>query len=290
LEDRPSSRDEEEAEVDLGLSGRTVVVTGASGGIGRGLVQGFADEGCNVVLASRDEAKCRQVAETCEGRPGRTLVVRTDVTDVSSVEALLATTQDAFGDVHVLVNNAGGVAYPRSWEEKPRDEMEWEVDLNIWGVVHCTNTFGAGMLERGEGAIVNVTSNSALEPSAGNMVANYAGTKGYVMSMSKALAYEWGPRGVRINCVSPGWIVPYEEDHVGAGSFWRKYGYEFFGTPEQMAAAAEGEGSMFNVQGQPIRRIGRPEDIADVALFLASDRARHLTGQLISVSGGAYMP
>ena len=276
--------------MDLGLSGKTVIVTGASGGIGRGLVQGFADEGCNVVLASRDGAKCEEVAASCDGKPGKTLVVATDVTDPASVEQLLAKVHAEFGDVHVLVNNAGGVAYPRNWEEKPRDEMQWELDLNVWGVVNCTNAVGKEMLERGEGSIVNITSNSSLEPSAGNMVANYAGTKGYVNSMTKALAFEWGPKGVRINCVSPGWIVPWEESHVGEGSFWRKYGYDFFGTPDQMAAAAEGEGDMFNVQGQPIRRIGRPEDIADITLFLASERAKHLTGQMVSVSGGAYMP
>nr|MDJ0849891.1 SDR family oxidoreductase [Myxococcota bacterium] len=78
--------------------------------------------------------------------------------------------------------------------------------------------------------------------------------------------------------------------HVGEGSFWRKYGYEFFGTPEQMAEAAEKGEEMFNVGGQPLRRIGRPEDIADLTLFLASERARHVTGQLVSVSGGSYMP
>jgi NAD(P)-dependent dehydrogenase (short-subunit alcohol dehydrogenase family) len=120
-------------------------------------------------------------------------------------------------------------------------------------------------------------------------VATYAGAKGFVMSFSKAIAYEWGPLGVRVNCVAPGWIVPHEKEHVGEGSFWKKYGYEFFGTPEQMAAAAE-SGNLFNVEGQPIRRIGRPEDIANITLFLASERAAHLTGQLVSVSGGAYMP
>lgn len=276
--------------MDLGLSDRTVIVTGASGGIGRGLAQGFADEGCNVVLASRDQAKCEEVAATCDDRPGKALVVPTDVTDTQSVAALIDRTTAEFGDVHVLVNNAGGVAYPRIWEEKPRDEMQWEINLNVWGVVNCTNAVGSQMIERGNGSIINITSNSALEPSAGNMVANYAGTKGYVMSMSKALAYEWGPKGIRINCVAPGWIVPHEEEHVGEGSFWRKYGFDMFGAPDQMAAAAEGEGDLFNVDGQPIRRIGRPEDMADIVLFLASDRARHLTGQLISVSGGAYMP
>ena len=276
--------------MDLELGGKTVVVTGASGGIGRGLVQGFAAEGCNVALASRDEAKMKEVAASCADLPGKTLVVATDVTSRASVEELAVRVRDAFGQVDVLVNNAGGVAYPRAWEEKPQDEIEWEIALNVHGVVNCTNVFGAQMVERGDGSIVNITSNSALEPAAGNMVANYAGTKGYVGSMSKALAFEWGPKGVRINCVAPGWIVPYEESHVGEGSFWRKYGYDFFGTPEQMAAAAEGEGDLFNVENQPIKRIGRPEDIADVTLFLASTRAKHLTGQLISVSGGAYMP
>ncbi len=276
--------------MDLKLAEKTVIVTGASGGIGRGLVQAFAEENCNVVLASRDEAKMKEVEATCADFPGKTLVVGTDVTKVDSVADLISKTQDAFGDVHILVNNAGGVAYPRNWEDKPVDEIEWEISLNIRGVVNCINAVGKAMLERGAGSIVNITSNSALEPSAGNMVANYAGTKGYVGSMSKALAYEWGPKGIRINCVAPGWIVPHEESHVGSGSFWRKYGYEFFGTPEQMATAAEAGESMFNVEGQPIQRIGRPEDIADITLFLASERARHLTGQMISVSGGAYMP
>ncbi len=276
--------------MELGLSGKTVIITGASGGIGRGLVQGFVDEGCDVVLASRDEEKCQEIASSCEGRRGRTLVVRTDVTDPDAVASLMLRSVETFGEIDVLVNNAGGVAYPHAWEEKPQREIEWEMDLNVWGVIHCIQAVGPRMLERGSGVIVNIASNSALEPSAGNQVAHYAGTKGYVLSMSRALAYEWGPRGVRINCVSPGWIVPHEENHVGAGSFWRKYGYEFFGTPEEMAIAAEGEGGLFNVAAQPIRRIGRPEDVADAALFLASERARHLTGQMISVSGGDHMP
>jgi NAD(P)-dependent dehydrogenase (short-subunit alcohol dehydrogenase family) len=190
----------------------------------------------------------------------------------------------------VLVNNAGGVFHPRNFLDKPREEAEWEANLNIWGVYNTTRAIGRGMVERGRGSIINVTSNSALEPAAANMVAFYGGTKGFVMAFSKGLAYEWGPAGVRINCISPGWIVPHQEDHVGEGSFWKKYGYEYFGTPEAMAEAAASGEALFNVASQPIRRIGRPEDIADLALFFASDRSAHLTGQLVSVSGGAYMP
>jgi len=275
--------------VDIGLGGKTVIVTGASGGIGRGLVLGFAREGANGGLASRDADKCREVASAAADLPGETLVHATDVTQRASVDALADAVASRFGEVDVLVNNAGGVYYPRAFLEKPDEEAEWEIALNIHGVVHCTRVFGKPMTERGEGSIVNITSNSALLGEAGNMVANYAGTKGYVQSFSKALAYEWGPLGVRINCVSPGWIVPWEADHVGAGSFWRKYGYEFFGTPEQMAAQAESD-ELFNASSQPLKRIGRPEDIAEITLFLASPLAQHLTGQLVSVGGGAYMP
>ena len=275
--------------MDLGLEGKTVIVTGGSGGIGRGLVLGFAEEGSNVVIATRDAAQGQKVADAAKELSGRTVVIPTDVTDLASVERLARATEDSFGPVDVLVNNAGGVAHPGPFLETPRSNWEWEVNLNVWGVVNCTRTFGAGMVERGYGAIVQITSNSALVPEAGNFVANYGGTKGYVMSLSKALAYEWGPKGVRINCVAPGWIVPWEKDHAGEGSFWKKYGYDLFGTPEAMAkAAAEGE-ALFNVGNQPIRRIGRPEDIAWIAMFLASERAAHITGQLVSVSGGSFM-
>jgi NAD(P)-dependent dehydrogenase (short-subunit alcohol dehydrogenase family) len=275
--------------MDLGLAGRTVIVTGGSGGIGRGLVLGFAAEGARVAIATRDAGKAREVADAAQALPGEVVVVATDVTDRDAVVALASETERRFGPVDVLVNNAGGVAYPRAFLEKPADEARWEVDLNVWGVVHCTEVIGRGMVERGAGAIVQITSNSALAPEAANMVAHYAGAKGFVQAFTRGLAFEWGPRGVRLNCIAPGWIVPEQRDHVGEGSFWKKYGYEFFGTPEQMAERAE-SGELFNVGNQPIRRIGRPEDVANVALFLASERAAHVTGQLVSVSGGSYMP
>jgi NAD(P)-dependent dehydrogenase (short-subunit alcohol dehydrogenase family) len=273
----------------MGLSGRTAIVTGGSGGIGRGLVLGFAAEGANVVIATRDEAQGRKVADAAADLPGRAAVVQTDVTDWDSVQAMTAAAENRFGSIDVLVNNAGGTFQPRPFLEKPREEWQWEIDLNIWGVINCTRAVAPAMIERGSGSIVNITSNSALLGEAATQVENYGGTKGYVMSLSKALAWEWGPAGVRINCIAPGWIVPHAREHAGEGSFWKKFGFEFFGTPDEMAKQAEA-GTLPSVQGQPIRRIGRPEDIADLAVFLASDRAGHLTGQLISVSGGAYMP
>lgn len=276
--------------MDLRLTGKSTIITGGSGGIGRGLVLGFAEEGANVVVATRDAAKGQEVADAAKDLPGDVIVVATDVTNEDAVEAMTETAEKTFGPIDVLVNNAGGVYYPKPFIEKTKEEAEWEANLNIWGVYNCTRAAGRSMLERKTGSVINITSNSALEPEAANHVAFYGGTKGFVMSFTKGLAYEWGPEGVRLNCVSPGWIVPHKQEHVGAGSFWEKYGYEFFGTPEAMAAAAESGEANFNVSSQPIRRIGRPEDIADLTLFFASERSAHLTGQLVSVSGGSYMP
>ena len=108
--------------MDLELENRTVIVTGASGGIGRGLVLAFAREGAHVVLASRDEAKCIEVANAAADLPGETLVLPTDVTDATSVDALVTATHERFGEIDVLVNNAGGVFYPRPFLEKPTEE------------------------------------------------------------------------------------------------------------------------------------------------------------------------
>jgi NAD(P)-dependent dehydrogenase (short-subunit alcohol dehydrogenase family) len=103
------------------------------------------------------------------------------------------------------------------------------------------------------------------------------------------LAYEWAKKGVRVNNICPGWIVPHKSEDVGSGSFWSRFGFEQIGHPEEMQQALE-EGTLFNMSSIPIPRIGRPEDIAYLALFLASDRSSYLTGQLISCSGGVYMP
>jgi NAD(P)-dependent dehydrogenase (short-subunit alcohol dehydrogenase family) len=145
------------------------------------------------------------------------------------------------------------------------------------------------MLSRGKGAIINISSNSGLLGEAAQQVVHYGAAKGFVNSFSKALAYEWGPKGVRVNNIAPGWIVPYKNDDVGPGSFWNRLVVDNRGKPEQMQEALEG-GHLQNMANLPIKRLGRPEDIAYLALFLASDVSGYITGQLISVSGGVYMP
>lgn len=277
--------------MELGLNGKTAVITGGSGGIGRGLVLEFAREGCNVVSASRDEATGRKLAEQAEalGLQGRVLAVSTDVTCRASVDAMLARTHEAFGAVDVLVNNAGGVAHPSGLEMLDQAARRWEIALNIDGVVNCCQAVAEDMLGRATGSIINISSNSSLLGEAAANIAHYGGVKGFVNSFGKALAWEWAKKGVRVNTICPGWIVPYKAEEVGEGSFWNRFGFEVMGKPEEMQAALQ-QGTLYNMSGLPIPRLGRPEDIAHLALFLASGVSGYITGQLISVSGGAYMP
>ncbi len=277
--------------MDLGLSGKTVIVTGGSGGIGRGLLMEFAREGCNVINASRD-MKIGAAIEgdaKSQGLKGTILSVKTDVTDRASVDAMVAVAHEKFGLVDVLVNNAGGVPAQGPFEEMTSETRDWERKLNEDGVINCTQAVAHDMLSRSTGSVINISSNSGLLGEASQQIVHYGAVKGFVNSFSKSLAYEWGPRGVRVNNIAPGWIVPYKNDDVGPGSFWNRLVVDNRGKPEQMQEALEG-GHLQNMANLPIKRLGRPEDIAYLALFLASDVSGYITGQLISVSGGVYMP
>jgi NAD(P)-dependent dehydrogenase (short-subunit alcohol dehydrogenase family) len=277
--------------MDLGLKGKTAIITGGSGGIGRGLVLEFAREGLNVVSASRDEATGKKLTEEAKqlGFSGTVLAIKTDVTNRASVDAMVEQTHQAFGPVDVLVNNAGGVSKPTNFEDFDNESRRWEIALNIDGVVNCCQAVAADMLSRSSGSIVNISSNSSLLGEAAANIVHYGGVKGFVNSFSKALAWEWAKKGIRVNNICPGWIVPRNEEEVGAGSFWNRFGFEQLGKPDAMQEAME-SGTLYNMSGLPIPRLGRPEDIAHLALFLASDLSSYITGQLISVSGGAYMP
>ncbi|MDP6978133.1 MAG: SDR family oxidoreductase [Myxococcota bacterium] len=277
--------------MDLGLEGKVAIITGGSGGIGRGLVMEYAREGCKVISASRDVETGKKIADDAraQGLAGPVLPVATDITDRASVDAMIEQCHDEFGPVDMLVNNAGGVATPSPFEDIDDDSRNWEIDLNVNGVVNCCQAVSKDMLERESGAIVNISSNSSLLGEAAMNVAHYGGLKGFVNSFTKALAWEWAKRGVRVNNICPGWIVPHSADDPGEGSFWNRFGYEQMGRPEDMQKAME-DGTLYNMSGLPIPRLGRPEDIANLSLFLCSNKASYITGQMVSVSGGAWMP
>jgi len=261
--------------MDLNLDGKTVIVTGGGSNIGRGIVLAFAKEKSNIVIADIDEVQGQKVAKEANALGGKSVVIKTDVTDVDSVAAMVKKTVEQFGEIDILVNNAGW-GMDRLFIEKPRAEWEKEVNINFWGVINCTRAVLDQMIERKYGKIISISSD------AGRMgeyrEAVYAGCKGGIIAMSKALARELGRYGINVNVVCPGLTLPENPEHAGESSMWKDTA-QFF-TPDIREKA---------VKLYPLRRLGKPQDVANVVVFLASDVASFITGQTISVSGGYTM-
>ena len=263
--------------MELGLSGKTVVVTGGGSNIGRSIVHAFADEGSNIVIAELDPTQGQRVAQEVEARGtgSRVAVVTTDVTNHDSVNSMVETATAEFGGVDVLVNNAGWTI-DRLFLEKPREEWEREVQVNLWGAINCIHAVLPGMVERQGGSIVCLSSD------AGRMgeyrEAVYSACKAGVIALSKSIARETGRYGLRLNCVCPGLVVPPEEESISETSMWHEMRQVF--TPEARERA---------VRAYPLRRMAEPREIANAVVFLASDAAGFITGQTLSVSGGYTM-
>ena len=245
----------------LNFTGSVVVVTGASKGIGRGIAERFASAGAAVAVHYRSgKAEAESLAASLE----RAIAVGGDLCDPKAVAQLFGEVADELGPVDVLVNNAG--IYPmHSILDAPVDEWQKVMDANVRTTHLCTQAAARSMKDRETGgAIVNVASIEGLRPAP--LHSHYNAAKGGVLMYTQSAALELGTYGIRVNAVSPGLIW-----REGIEQAWPD-GVERF---EERA---------------PLKRLGRPEDIADLALFFASDRSAHLTGQLVSVSGGAYMP
>jgi len=262
--------------MDLNLAGEVVIVTGGGSNIGRAITLAFAGEKSNLVIADIDEKQGRKVAEEAVALGGKAVAIKTDVTSFDSVTAMVKRTLEEFGKIDVLVNNVGWTLN-RLFVEKPRSEWEKEVDLNFWGVVNCTRAVLDHMIERKYGKIVSIGSDAGRMGQ--YMEAVYAACKGGVIAMSKSLARELGRYGININVVCPAATVPENHEHAGELSMWKGQMGQVF-TPEAQEKAAK---------AYPLRRLGKPEDVANVVVFLASDAASFITGQTISVSGGITM-
>jgi 2-hydroxycyclohexanecarboxyl-CoA dehydrogenase len=263
--------------MELGLTGKAVIVTGGGSNIGRAISLAFAKEGSNVVIAEVDETQAQKVASEANalGAGGRTVVIKTDVTKMDQVEAMVKKTVDEFGSVDVLVNNVGWTI-DRLFLEKPREEWQREIDLNFWSDINCIRAVLPHMVERKKGNVVSIGSD------AGRMgeyrEAVYGGCKAAVISMSKTIAREIGRFGVRLNVVCPG-MTPGKPEETGELSLWRG----------EMASVLTPEALEKAVKAYPLRKLGKPEDVANAVVFLASDAASNVTGQTLSVSGGYTM-
>jgi len=261
--------------MDLGLAGKTVIITGGASNIGRAITLGFAEEGANVIIADWDEPQAQKTLEDAKGYGVKGIAIKTDVSDWDDVQQMVRKGLDEFGSIDILVNNAGW-ARDRLFIEKPREEWEKEISINYWGVINCIRAVLDHMIERRKGSIVSIGSD------AGRMgeyrEAVYAGCKAAVIALTKAIAREVGRFGIRLNVVCPG-LTPGGPEDSGEMSLWRGEEAEVF-TPEVQERAKK----MY-----PLRKLGTPEDTANAVLFIASDRAGHITGQTLSVSGGYTM-
>ncbi len=261
--------------MDLGLAGKTVIITGGAANIGRGITEAFVKENANVVIADIDEEQAQKVAKEFEGLgSGKILPVKTDVTDMASIEAMVKKVLDTFGGIDVLVNNAGFVSN-KLFLKKPVEEYEKEVRINYLGVVQCTRAVLDTMVEKKSGRIVNIASDSGRvgEP----REAVYSGTKGAVIAFGKAIAKEMGRYWITVNAICPGANIPQQPGTAGKHSMWAGDITVEMIPPETKEKI---------LSQYPLQRMGTPQDVAYAALFFASEGANYITGQTLSVSGG----
>ncbi|MET0903853.1 MAG: SDR family NAD(P)-dependent oxidoreductase [Acidimicrobiales bacterium] len=250
----------------LDLSGRVAVVTGGGTGIGAATARLLTAHGAKVAIAARTVADLERTAASIESETGRgCLVVPTDVKDEAQVVQMVQRTVEELGRLDILVNNAGGTRMG-PLRSLPTKAWDASFDLNVRSAYVATREAGAHFLAQGSGAIVNISSDAGLYGVRGG--AHYSASKAALQMFTKVTAGEWGPHGIRANCIAVGGIASER-----ASQAWDVAGID---------PALIGEQTM-------LRRVGRPDEVAAAILFLASDAASYITAQTISVDGGHPM-
>ena len=245
----------------LELTGRTAVVIGGTSGIGRAIAHGLAEAGASVVCTSRRVEQVEAAACEIEDRGCRTLRVTSDVSDRASLENLLNECIKEFGKVDILVNSAGRTKRAPTVDFA---EEDWNaiMETNLTGTLRACQVFGRQMLENGYGRIINIASLSTFV--ALYEVAAYAASKAAVASLTKSLAIEWSSRGVNVNAIAPG---------------------VFKTDLNRQLLESTDRGKEFQMR-TPMRRFGQVEELAGAAVFLASEAASFVTGEILVVDGG----
>ena len=245
------------------LAGRIALVTGGGRGIGKAITRRFAEAGAHVVIASRKRENLEATARELDGLPGRIVPVACHVGRLDQLENLVRETERQLGPVDVLVNNSATNIGQGPALDVTDDMLDKMIEVNVKAALRLVRLTVPGMIARGKGAVVNVASIAGLRPQPGGLL--YSFTKAGLLMMTRSWAQEFGPRGVRVNAIAPGLIQTDFSEY-----FWKNEE-----VMRQLRAT------------QPIQRIGQPEEVAGLALYLASDDAAYVTGQTFVVDGGA---
>jgi NAD(P)-dependent dehydrogenase (short-subunit alcohol dehydrogenase family) len=243
------------------LQGRVAIVTGASRGLGRAMALALAGAGADIVAAARAKPELEETARLVESLGRRALVAPTDIASYSEVEALVQRALDEMGGLDILVNNSGVVRVAPLEEWRP---AEWRTlfDVNVLGVLNGCRAAAPHLIQRGRGKVINVASVLAGVGLPGYSV--YSATKGAIVALTRALAVEWARHNIQVNAIAPGW----------------------FDTEMSAAAWRDPKLSERLVRDIPARRIGRPDEVGPLAVYLASSASDFMSGQTIFLDGG----
>lgn len=245
------------------FKGKTIIVTGGARGIGKAIALKFGKLGANVVVNySSSSARAEEVGAEIEKSGGKALVIKADVRNVAEVKKMFENALEKFGSVDILVNNAG-ITKDNLLIRMSEQDFDDVIGINLKGAFNCIKSAAKIMIKQRAGRIVNISSVIGLIGNAGQ--ANYAASKAGIIGLTKSAAKELASRGVTVNAIAPGFIKTDMTDVLS-------------------------DKIKENILGQiPLGMLGEPEDIANAALFFASENAKYITGQVISVDGGMVM-
>jgi 3-oxoacyl-[acyl-carrier protein] reductase len=250
------------------LKNRVAIVTGGTKGIGKGIALKFARESCDVVVVARHIEDARKVTAEIKALGRRSLAIAADVSKSDEVSDMVARTIKEFGKIDILVNNAGGVSGDSKIEDTTDEAWERVIGVNLTGQFLCCRAVVPHMKKKKYGKIINVASMGAIHPPA--PIVHYHSAKGGVLGLTTDLAFELAPFNITVNAILPGPIRT-----------------EFFTEMLKTMSEAEGRAFFKKLENKvPMHRMGEPEEISGVALFLASDLSSYVTGQAVNAGGG----